>query len=79
MARYVAIESNTMCGDHDHWWQVRDTWDRQTLLGYYYEAGARKMAAALNTDSRLNVIDESVDGSGIASEYGLSGLFDGKQ
>jgi hypothetical protein len=76
MARYVAIESNTMCGDHEHWWQVRDMWDKQTLLGYYYEAGAKKMAAHLNDSS---VGDPKQDIQQLFSEYGLSGLFDGRQ
>lgn len=72
--RYIAIESNTMCGDNEHWWQVRDQWDKQTLLGYYYEAGAKKMAAALNA----NDVPRS-EASDFISEYGQSGMFDGRQ
>jgi hypothetical protein len=74
MARYVAIESNTMCGDNEHWWQVRDMWDRQTLLGYYYEEGAKKMAQRLNESAT-----DGPDAQALVSEYGQSGLFDGRQ
>ena len=59
--RYQAVESTVLCGDHDAWWQVRDLWDRQTLLGYYYEAGARKMAQALNEGNSRKAIFERRD------------------